>query len=107
MPRKEQLQAMLADDPEDTFLKYGLAMELRKEPAEHEQGIALFTELMEATPPHVPAFFMCAQMLAESGDINQARTHLRNGIAVARSQGNTHAAGEMSELLTTLGAMGE
>jgi len=29
--RREKIEAMLADDPSDTFLRYSLAMELDKE----------------------------------------------------------------------------
>jgi hypothetical protein len=38
--------------------------------------------------------------------IDEARTALRDGIEQARRQGNAHAAGEMSELLASLGAGG-
>ena len=59
--------------------------------------------LMADDPPYVPAFFMAAQHLAKLGRIVDARTILRDGIEQARSQGNDHAAGEMSECLTSLG----
>jgi hypothetical protein len=39
--------------------------------------------------------------------IDEARRWLREGIEAARQQGNAHAAGEMSELLASLGALGE
>ncbi len=31
MSRREQIEAMLRDEPNDLFLRYGLAMEYRKE----------------------------------------------------------------------------
>jgi hypothetical protein len=37
---------------------------------------------------------------------DEAREALRRGIDEARRQGNTHAAGEMSELLASLGREG-
>jgi hypothetical protein len=93
---------MLADDPDDTFLRYGLAMELDKE-GEHEQSLAQLGRLMSTSPPYVPAFFMAGQQLVRLDRIDEARTHLRDGIEHARSQGDLHAAGEMSEFLTGLG----
>lgn len=106
MSRREKIETMLADDPTDTFLRYSLAMEFRSE-GDHAKSIALMTELTQDTPPHVQAFFMAAQQMAELGDVEDARTMLRNGIDQARDQGNAHAAAEMSELLSSLGELGE
>jgi hypothetical protein len=50
---------------------------------------------------------MAAQQLAKLDRINEARTYLRDGIEAARTQGNAHAAGEMSEFLASLGSAGE
>jgi hypothetical protein len=93
---------MLAVEPGDVFLRYSLAMELDKE-GEHDASLAQFAELTYEAPPYVPAFFMAAQQLARFERIDEARTYLRDGIEAARSQGNSHAAGEMSEFLASLG----
>lgn len=102
MSRREKIEAMLADDPGDTFLRYSLAMELDKEGA-HDQSLATFGELTRDDPPYVPAFFMSAQELVRLGRVDEAREMLRNGITAARSQGDQHAAGEMTEFLASLG----
>jgi thioredoxin-like negative regulator of GroEL len=81
-------------------------MELRSE-GEHEKSLAQLGELMGEDPPCVPAFFMAAQQLAELDRVDEAREHLRNGIDQARAQGDSHAAAEMSELLASLGELGE
>ncbi|TWU06045.1 tetratricopeptide repeat protein [Stieleria varia] len=106
MSRKEKILAMLADEPQDTFLRYSLAMELRSE-GDHEQSIQQLTDLTKDTPPYVPAFFMAAQQLVDLDQVDQARTFLRDGIEAARQQGDSHAAAEMSELLSHLGSLGE
>ncbi|TWT31460.1 hypothetical protein [Blastopirellula retiformator] len=106
MSRREQIEALLADDPNDAFLLYGLAMEYRKEGA-YEEALDRFKLLVKQTPPYVPAFFMAGQMLAEADRANEARTWLREGIEEANRQGDAHAASEMSELLMTLGQLGE
>jgi tetratricopeptide (TPR) repeat protein len=106
MSRREKIEAMLADEPRDTFLRYSLAMELEKE-GDHDASLAKFNELTRDDPPYVPAFFMAAQQLAKLDRINEARSYLRDGIEVARTQGNAHAAGEMSEFLASLGSAGE
>lgn len=102
MSRREKIEAMLADDPGDTFLRYSLAMELDKE-GENTESLAKFKELTRDQPPYVPAFFMAAQQLARLGRIAEARGFLREGIEAARTQGDAHAAGEMSEFLSSLG----
>lgn len=106
MSRREKIEAMLADDPTDTFLRYSLAMELRSE-GDHERSLSKLAEMTSDTPPYVPAFFMAAQQLAELSRIDEAREYLRKGIDQAREQGDLHAAAEMSELLTSLGDAGE
>jgi len=106
MNRKEKILQMLADDPQDTFLRYSLAMELRGE-GNHQESLEKLSELTKDSPPYVPAFFMAAQQLVDLGRIEEARTRLRDGIDQARTQNDAHAAAEMSELLASLGAFGE
>lgn len=106
MSRRERIEAMLAEQPSDPFLRYSLAMELDKE-ADHARSLARLRELMTDEPPYVAAFFMCGQQLARLGRAAEARAALREGIDEARRQGDTHAAGEMSEFLAGLGAQGE
>jgi thioredoxin-like negative regulator of GroEL len=103
MSRREKIEAMLAEEPGDTFLRYSLAMELDKE-GDHDASLARFAELTHDHPPYVPAFFMTGQQLVRLGRISEARESLRTGIEAARAQGDAHAAGEMSEFLASLGA---
>jgi hypothetical protein len=104
--RREKIEAMLADDRQDQFLRYSLAMELDKE-GEHDKSLAFFDGLTRDAAAYVPAFFMAAQQLVRLGRVAEARTYLRDGIEQARQQGNAHAAGEMSEFLASLGSLGE
>jgi hypothetical protein len=62
---------------------------------------------MQDEPPYVPAFFMAAQQMTRLDRIDEARATLRAGIDQARRQNNPHAAGEMSELLASLGSPGQ
>jgi len=106
MSRREKIEAMLADEPGDTFLRYSLAMELDKE-GDHAASLAKFAELARDDPPYVPALFMAGQQLARLSRFEEARAVLRDGIGAARTQGDAHAAGEMSELLASLGSAGQ
>lgn len=104
--RREKIEAMLAEEPDDSFLKYGLALELEKE-GRVDESFAHLQELMQLELPYVSAFFMAGQLLAKHGRVAEARDALRNGIEQARQQGDQHAAGEMSEFLAGLGQAGE
>ena len=104
--RREKIEAMLADEPDDLFLRYGLALELDKE-GNHDQSLGRLHELAAESPPYIPAFFMAGQQLVRLARVEEARAMLREGIEQARAQGDSHAAAEMGELLTSLGRVGE
>ena len=104
--RRERIEAMLVDDPRDSLLRYGLAIEFEKE-GDIDRALVAFQDLIRDTPPYVPAYFRASQMLASAGRVVDARTLLRDGIQVARRQGDLHAAGEMSEFLASLGNLPE
>ena len=101
MSRREQIESMLADQPADTFLRYALALELEKE-GEEQRSLEIHRELMTEDTPYVPAFFMAAQMLAKLERTSEAREFLQQGIQAAKTQGDMHAAGEMSQFLESL-----
>ena len=104
--RREKIEALLKDDPEDVFLRYSLALEL-DDTDEWERGLDILEELARGTPPYVPAFHMAARRLLARDRVAEARRALREGIEAARAQGEAHAAAEMSELLMSLGDAGE
>ena len=106
MSRRERIEEMLAEDPHDVFLRYSLAMELNKE-EQHDESLRILSKLTSEDPPYVPAFFMAAQQLVDLDRVTEARAFLRDGIEIARGQGDQHAAAEMSEYLSMLGVHGE
>ncbi len=101
--RREKLEAMLAADPGDPFLRYGLSQELDKA-GEHDRSLELLAGLTRDAAPYVAAFFMAGQQLARLRRLDEARAFLRDGIDEARRQNNLHAAGEMAEFLAQLGS---
>jgi predicted Zn-dependent protease len=106
LTRRQKIEAMLVDEPHDVFLRYSLALELVND-QECEPAIVLLQQLCVENPPYVPAFFRCAQIMADLNRIDEARTFLRDGVEAARAQGDLHAAAEMSEMLSELGQHGE
>jgi len=95
-----QIEAMLADSPDDAFLRYGLAMEYV---GQGEDAIAVeqFRALI-ALEPYVPAFLQVGQVLAKLGKAGEAMAILRQGMTAAQKAGDMHAHGEMQGLLESL-----
>lgn len=99
-PRMAQLEAMLADDPNDAELRYFLAMECLSA-GDEATGVAKLRELT-ATASYVPAFLQAGQVLNRLGQVTEACAVLRKGIDAARVQRNDHALGEMQGLLDSI-----
>jgi Tfp pilus assembly protein PilF len=100
--RKQQIEEMLADDPNDPFLRYGLAMEYVSA-GQDEQALRCFQELLQVAPDYVPAYMQAGRALVRLSREDEARTLYRTGIATARQKGDLHAAGEMEGFLQELG----
>jgi Tfp pilus assembly protein PilF len=99
--RKQQLEEMLADEPQDPFLLYGLAMEFVSE-GDFETAVKHFRGLISADPTYVPAYLQQGQALQRLGRATDAVECYRRGIDVARARGDAHAAEEMSGFLANL-----
>jgi tetratricopeptide (TPR) repeat protein len=99
--RKQQLEAMLADEPHDAELRYMLAMEHVSE-GDDEGAICRFRELFEMAPDYPPAYHMAGRTLQRLGRLKEAQELLQRGIPLAEKRGDSHAAGEMQELLDNL-----
>jgi len=99
--RKQKLEAMLADEPNDAELRYMLAMEHVSE-GDDEGAWRCFRELFEMTPDYPPAYHMAGRTLQRLGRLEEAREVLQRGIPLAERRGDLHAAGEMQELLDNL-----
>jgi tetratricopeptide (TPR) repeat protein len=102
MSRLEMLTQFLKENPNDSFARYGLAMEYSKG-GDSERALAEFNKLLETNPDYTAGYFMAAQTLAKSGRTEEARKKLTDGIACAARTGNTHAKSEMQAMLEELG----
>ena len=105
-PRMQQIEAMLADEPNDQFLRYGLAME-HTSAGDDATAAKVLLDLIALDPakPYIPAFLMAAQALLRTGDDTAAANVLKDGIAAstrAATGDALHARGEMQGLLSTI-----
>ena len=101
MGRIEQLEALLAKEPDDAFLNFGMAIELAKA-ERYEESLSRFDLVVASDPKYVAAHHHKAKTLITMGDIDAARAELERGITQAAACGEMHAKGEMEELLNSL-----
>ncbi len=102
-PRRLMLEASLADDPADAFLRYGLAVQCLRD-GDAEEGRGRLRSLIADHPTdQVAAHQMLGQSFLESGEPVEARAYLQAGIALANQRGDWHAAAEMEGLLSQIG----
>ncbi len=102
MPRLEQLQALLAQDPGNALLGYGLAQELAGL-GRLDEAAAQYQRLIAANPNYCAAYFHGAKTLDQLGRRDDARAMYRTGIETATRVGDPHAASEMQAALAELG----
>jgi tetratricopeptide (TPR) repeat protein len=101
MDRISTLSEILAQDANNAFARYGLAMEYANS-GNTEQALEQFAKLLAAHPDYAAGYFMAAQTLAKASRLDEARAMLQNGIAAAQRKGDSHAASEMQGMLDDL-----
>jgi predicted Zn-dependent protease len=101
LTRRQKLEALLSESPNDPFLIYGLAMDDwgagRAEPA-----LAGLRQVLQVDPDYVAAYLQQGQILAASSRPAEAVEILKVGIDVANRIGDAHAASEMAGLAQSL-----
>ena len=93
------MQQLLAQDPANTFARYGLAMEHVKT-GDLAGAVQQFETLLTTDPAYSAAYYHGGQTLEKLGQLDQARDLYRRGIAVTR---DPHALSELQAALDILG----
>ena len=70
--RKQQIEEMLAEDPNDPFLRYGLAME-HVSAGQDEEAVRCFQGLLQVAPDYVPAYMQAGRVLTRLNREDEAR----------------------------------
>ena len=100
--RRLMLEQSLADDPADSFLRYGLAIQCLREGDLEEGRERLLALIADHPDDSVAAYQQLAQSYADSGEQAAAAAMLRTGINKAKAIGDWHAAAEMEQMLDSL-----
>lgn len=99
--RLEQLTKLLALDPADAFVLYGLAQEHAKL-GDHAAAVGFYDRCLAADPAYCYAYYHKARSQQAAGDLPGARATVLAGITAAHRAGDSKAAGELSTLQTEL-----
>jgi len=100
-PMLERLEAFLEKNPNDAFVRYGLAMELGRL-GRTDEAITAFRGLLASDPAYVPGYLQAGILLGRAGRTEEAREILRAGIDAAARKGDNHALSEMQGFLAEL-----
>src|SRR5260370_26912977 len=100
--RLEALKSMVAQNPGDSFLRYGLAMEY-KNGGDLQEAMGAFQELMVVNPDYSAAYFHGGQVLEKLGKLDEARALYRQGVDVTTRKGDLHTRSEIQAALDLLG----
>ncbi|MGK7393600.1 MAG: tetratricopeptide repeat protein [Candidatus Cyclobacteriaceae bacterium M3_2C_046] len=98
--RIDQLLKYLEENPNDPFLKYGLAMEYK----DHNSAKALsyLEQLLNQHPDYLPAYYHAAELYAELDQRSTAESIYQAGIALAKKQNDHHTLQELNNAYTNL-----
>ena len=99
--RRDMLEEFVEQDPNDSFSRYALALELEKESRAHD-AVPQLREVIARDSSYVAAYYHLGRLLAQTGLIEEARDAYRRGLDAALASGDQRARGEMQEALEML-----
>ncbi len=97
MPSIQQLEKLLAADPNDAFVLYGLAQEYAKA-GNTPQAVEFYDRCLAADPAYVYAYYHKARALARAGRTPEAMACVHAGKTAAKQASDGHALSELSAL---------
>lgn len=93
---------MLTQDPNNTFARYGLAMEFLNS-GQAEKAVQAFEALLQVNPDYAAAYFHGGRALETLGRMDEARSIYQRGIEVTSRTGDGHTRSELQAALDILG----
>lgn len=101
MDRLEVLKNMVAQNPNDSFSRYGLAMEYGNQ-GQLEKAIDEYRGLLAINPQYAAAYYHGGRALEKLGRTDEARQMFADGIEVTRKLGDMHTLGELQAAMDML-----
>lgn len=100
LQRINSLRHMLDEAPDDPFLIYALALELK--PLDAGESLSLFEALLQNHPDYLPTYYHAAAALRRAGQRLQALQVYEKGMALARQQNDMKTLAELQNARTNL-----
>ncbi|HXG92259.1 MAG TPA: tetratricopeptide repeat protein [Blastocatellia bacterium] len=100
--RREMLEEFVAQDENDSFSRYALALELEKEGRELE-AIPHLQEVIARDPGYVAAYYHLGRMLARMGQTEDARAIYHRGLDAAIAANDQRTRAEIQDAVDALG----
>ncbi len=98
--RRAFLEDTVRLHPDNTFARYGLALELA--PSEPAAAWNHFEYLLQHHPEYQATYYQAGVFLTKQGRVEEARKVLAEGVKVTGRQGNQHAQAELQAALDDL-----
>lgn len=99
--RRELLEEFVAADPNDSFSRYALALELEKEQRQTE-AIKQLEEVLARDASYVAAYYHLGRLLAKAGNDTEALAVYKRGLDAAASAGDQKTRNEIQEAIELL-----
>lgn len=99
--RLDQLRELLAEEPGDLFIRYAIALELKRE-GHTEQAMADLRGILTDEPAHIASYYQLALLLAESGHGVEAIAVCEAGALQCLVTGDRKARAELLQLKEAL-----
>lgn len=99
--RIKQLVQYIKKNPEDTFSKFALALELLKQD-ELKKAQVLFESVQDQDPNYIGVYYHLGHLYLRQGRTDRAKETFQEGLRVARKASDTHSASELQEALLQL-----
>jgi len=100
--RLEKLQQFLEANPNDCFVRYGLAQEFVKA-GDYERAITEYRRIFEINPDYQAAYYHAGQAYQKLGKTEDAKAAYERGIETSLRTGDLHARNELEAALAELG----
>lgn len=97
----QKLAFNLKKNPNDSFSKFALALELLKRD-QVSKAIILFESILEQDPDYLGVYYHLGKLYQQTGNAQLAGELFTKGIQLADEQNNTRTKSELSEALETL-----
>ena len=99
--RLDLLKQMVGQDPNNTFARYGLAMEYINS-RQFEDAVKEFRALIERDEKYSAAYYHGGQALEALGRVEEARSMYETGIEASTRKGDLHTRSEIEAALSLL-----